>query len=134
MKYEKRHRAYSPTIGGLSVPSESMINDLKERAAHYIGSYSEFNPIGFKDKLAIVVRKQTCTHYPQKDFKLPGFKLKSGMGYHGSEFNNNYGVKFSKQDLLRIANEMDITDELHVMIPDSIDKDFFQKQIDIVTN
>lgn len=134
MKYEKRHRAYKPTMGALSIPAENLINDLKERATDYIGTFSEFNPIGFSNQLAVVVRKETCTHYPQRDFKLSGFKLKSGLRYHGSEFNNNYGIKFSKQDLSRIVDEMDTTDELHIIIPDFIDKDFFEDQINIVTN
>lgn len=133
MKYEKRHHAYKPTLGGSSVPSDSLINDLGKRAIDYIGTFSEYNPIGYSNRMAVIVRKNNCTHYPQRDFKLKGFQLKSGMGYHSEKFNNNYGIKFSKEDLLRIAHTMDETDELHVMIPDSIDEDLFQKQVKIVT-
>lgn len=133
MKYEKRHHAYKPTLGGRSVPADNLINDLKERAIDYIGTFSEMNPIGYENQLAVIVRKDNCTIHPQKDFKLKGFKLKAGMGYHGTEFNNNYGIKFSKQDLLRIANEMDTTDELHIVLPDNIDKGFFMKQVKQVT-
>lgn len=129
MKHEIMHRAYKPTIGGLAVPKDRLINDLGDRAVDYIGSYSEYNPIGYSDGMAVVVRKETCTHYPQRPFKLPGFELEDGLSYHSSEFNNNLGIKFSKQDLLRIANAMDETDELHIMIPDSIDLDFFEEQI-----
>ena len=46
MEYEKRHRAYRPTIGGLSVGGNKMINDLGDKAIYYIGTFSEFNPIG----------------------------------------------------------------------------------------
>jgi len=128
------HRAYRPTIGGLAVPEDRLINDLKDMAIYYIGSFSEFNPIGLIGRLAVYVRKNTTVSINQQhDFKLPGFVLKSGLGYHGSDFNNNTAIKFTKRDLLRIANEMDDTDELQIALVDSIDTNKFKKSIKIVT-
>lgn len=120
MKYEIRHRSYRPTIGGKSVPKSKTINDLGKDAVYYIGSFSEFNPLGYVDDIAVYVKKEpTASINQQKPFKLPGFNLKKGMGYHGSDFNNNRAVEFSKQDLLRIANAMDDTDSLQIAMPDS---------------
>lgn len=133
MKHEIRHRAYKPTIGGLSVSGDGLINDLKKRATDYIGSFSEYNPIGYEYRVAAFIKKETTKSInQQKPFRLPGFKLKGAMGYHGSDFNCNYGVSFNKEDLLRIANAMDDTDTLHIVYPDNI-TDQFTKDIKIVT-
>jgi hypothetical protein len=119
MEYEKKHYAYRPTIGGSSVSTDKLINDLKEKAIYYIGTFREYNPIGYQDGIAAIVRKETTKSVnQQKDFNLPGFKLKRGMGYHGTDFNNNKAISFSKQDLLRIANAMDDTDDLWISVPD----------------
>lgn len=133
MEHRLYHRAYKPTLGGVAVPKDRLINDLEDRATDYIGTFSEYNPIGFVNPLLAVVVKDTCTHFPQKAFILPGFNLKHGMGYHGSRFNNNYSIKFSKQDLLRIAHAMDETDYLHILSADSVDTDFIREQVNKVT-
>ena len=131
MDYEKRHYAYRPTIGGSSVLASKLINDLKEQAVNYIGTFKEYNPIGYVDGIAVIVRKQnTKSVNQQKDFILPGFELKRGMGYHGSDFNNNKAINFSKQDLLRIANAMDDTDDLWISVPDyGVDTDKLNRAI-----
>lgn len=134
MKYEIRHRSYRPTIGGKSVPEGSMINDLGDHAVYYIGSFSEFNPIGLIDDIAVYVRKETTTSInQQKPFKLIGFELEGGLNYHGDTFNNNEAIEFSKEDLLRIANAMDDTDTLQIAVVDSIDEYSFEKDIKKVT-
>lgn len=111
MKYEKRHYAYKPTVGGKSVPSDKSINDLKEDAINYVGTYSEFNPIGFRNNLLVVVRKPLSI-IPKREFKLKGFNLSGGVNTVGGNITINESVGFSKQDLLRIANEMDSDDSL----------------------
>lgn len=134
MEYKLMHRSYRPTIGGHAVPSSKLINDLKEQAINYIGTFSEYNPIGFSNRMAVFVNKGiTSSINQQRPFRLPGFKLKGGLGYHGSEFNNNYAISFSKEDLLRIANAMDETDTLQIAIPDSIKKTVFEKGVKEVT-
>lgn len=111
MKYEKRHHAYKPTIGGRSVPCDRSINDLKEDAINYVGTYSEFNPIGFHNNLLAVVRKPLSI-IPKREFKLQRFKLSGGLNTCGGNITINESIGFSKQDLLRIANEMDSDDKL----------------------
>lgn len=111
MKYEKRHHAYKPTIGGKSVPSDRTINDLKEDAINYVGTYSEYNPIGFCNNLLAVVRKPLSI-IPKREFKLKGFELSGGLNTVGGNITINESIGFSKQDLLRIANEMDSDDKL----------------------
>lgn len=46
MKEELRHYAYSPTIGGRSVPAHNLINNLGKHALFYIGTFSENNILG----------------------------------------------------------------------------------------
>jgi len=115
MKYELRHYAYKPTVGGKSVPANKTINDLGEDAVNYIGTFSKWNPIGHQDGIFVTVKKQTDSIYPKSNLKLSGFKLK----HSGSYTNINQGVKFTKQDLLAIAHAMDHDDELHILIPTS---------------
>jgi hypothetical protein len=111
MKYDKRHYAYKPTIGGRSVSADKTINDLKEASLDYVGTYSEFNPIGTHANLLAVVRKPLSI-FPKRDFKLPGFKLTGGVNTCGGNITVNESIKFSKQDLLRISTEMDTDDML----------------------
>ena len=127
------HRSYHPNLGGKAIPSNQLINKLGKDNFNYIGTFSEYNPIGLVDRLAVYVRKNTCTMNYQTNFTLRGFKLKSGLNYHGEDFSNNSAIKFSKQDLLRIANEMDTEDELHIAFANYIDKDKYQKNILLVT-
>lgn len=135
MKYEKRHYAYSPTLGGSSIPADRLINELESQDVNYIGTFSKFNPIGYEDGLSVVVVKDFgASINQQKDFKLDGFRLKRGLSYHGSNFNNNNSISFSKQDLLRIANEMDDTNELWISNPDSINVDQFKEDVGKVCN
>jgi hypothetical protein len=149
MKHELRHWAYAHTKGGLSVNSHrhphhpKSINSLdaggKKMSQHYIGHFSEWNPIGLYggysiSKLAVLVKKETSTTLVQKEFKLEGKpNLGDYTGYHGSDFNNNHGVSFSKQQLLTLAAAMDDTDRLMVLNADSVDRDIFYKGIEAVT-
>lgn len=135
MEYKLMHRAYRPTIGGLAVSNDKLINDLKDQAINYIGTFSEYNPIGYEDRIAVYIKKETTSSInQQKPFKLPGFRLKRGMSYHGSDFNNNKAISFDKQDLLRIANAMDDTDSLQIAITDYGIGKGFDRGINIITN
>ena len=135
MKYELKHYAYRPTIGGKSVPyGDKIINDLEKDAINYIGTFSEYNPIGLQQSMAVYIKKETTSSINQQiPFKLLGFRLQLGLGYHGSKFNNNRAIKFSKQELLRIAHAMDETDSLQIAIPDYLDREQFMSDIEIVT-
>jgi len=137
MKHEMMHRAYRPTIGGKAVPASKLINDLGKDAIHYIGTFAEYNPIGMVEAdgncLTAVVRKEVCTIRAQNEFSLPGFKLEVGLSYHGSDFNNNGAMEFTKQDLLRIAHAMDEDDCLIIAAPDSLDESRFVRDVLNVT-
>ena len=111
MEYDRRHHAYKPSMGGRSVPDDCVINDLKEAAINYVGTYSEYNPIGLRDNIFLVVRKPLSI-IPKRDFKLYGFQLSGGQHTCGGNITVNESVSLSKQDLLRIANEMDSDDIL----------------------
>ena len=135
MKYELKHHAYKPTIGGKSIPNSKMINDLGDNAIHYIGTFSEYNPIGMASifhpgsTMTAVVVKKTCSIYPQKQFQLEGFHLDEGGGYHSTDFNNNGCMRFRRNDLLRIANSMDEEDSLLIAVPDTFNKEQFDWDI-----
>lgn len=135
MEYKLMHRSYRPTKGGRAVPGDKLINDLGKDAVDYIGTFSEYNPIGLnsREDLAVhVVKETTQSVNQQKPFKLEGFKVKSGMHLHSDKYNCNSSVAFSKQDLLRIAHAMDDTDRLQVDYVDGafghIDVPFFKEQ------
>lgn len=113
MDYEKRHVAFKPTLGGHSISADKTINELGKDAIHYIGTYSEYNPIGLVDNMLVFVKKYQSIH-PKTDFKLHGFKLSGGEHTCGGNVTINNSVSFSKQDLLRIANAMDVDDKLMV--------------------
>ena len=122
MKYELRHVANSINKG-VSVLADRLINDLGEDAIHYKGTYSECNPLAKSGNLAVAVIKSGTPNAPQKDFqvKLP---RRSGIGFHGSDYNNNTSIVFNKSDLLSIANAMDDEDRFHIGIVDSISSAF----------
>lgn len=120
MKYEKRHHAYSATLGGVSVPADRLINDLdtedQKMAIHYVGTYSEYNPISIKrhsaiGSICIAVHKDSNGSF-QKEFKLEGFnsELRKGVPFEREPGISNLGISLSKQDLLRIAHAMDDSD------------------------
>ena len=138
MNYEKKHHAYKVTLGGLAIPVNEPINGLdrpgRKMATHYIGTYSEFNPIGYRSGLSVVVRKPyTNESFPQKDFKLKGFTLRGGLNSCGGDFNTNHSISFTKQELLRIAHAMDKGNELIISMPTSLNHNKFQKSIKQVT-
>jgi hypothetical protein len=138
MEYDKRHVAYRPTIGGRSIPADRLINDLGEDAIHYIGTYSEFNPIGIYNGMLVTVRKKQSV-FPKKDFKLRGFILQGGLSTCGGNITCNKSISISKVDLLRICAAMDEDDTLLVSEVDNYpighvkDMDRVKKDIEIVT-
>jgi hypothetical protein len=139
MFYSKKHVAYRPTVGGSSIPADKMINDLKDKAVHYIGTYSEYNPIGLTytgfphARMAAVVRKHMDIH-PKTDLKLPGFNINEhGGGYHGSDFNANGIMRFTKQQLQQLVAAMDTTDELCISVPNPLDTDRFIADVEHIT-
>lgn len=63
------------------------------------------------DGITVWVHKETTESVnQQKPFKLPGFKLSSGICCPTYES----GIQLTKQELLRIANAMDETDTLQI--------------------
>jgi hypothetical protein len=105
---------------------------------NYVGTYSEYNPIGLRDNILIVVRKPLSI-IPKRDFKLFGFQLSGGVHTCGGNVTVNESVSLSKQDLLRIANEMDNDDILLISYVggkwgEIKDIDKINKEIKIVTN
>ena len=112
------HRAYTPTKGGASVPKDKTINELGKMAIHYIGTFSDYYPIhhGSHNELVYIRKNWTndCAR-PQSHISLTGLKLKTATSHCGGGITNHGGVRFSKQDLLRIANAMDETDTLEVI-------------------
>lgn len=118
MRYEKRHYACNDNLVGSSLPEKGIAHDLIKEDFNYIGTFSEYNPIGLKQGMVVAVVKDNLTTDKQKDFKLPGFKLKGGMSYHGHSFNNNVSIYLSKAELLEIAEAMDDTDKLWISVPD----------------
>lgn len=133
MKYEKMHRSYRHVVGGKAVPSDKLINDLGDDAIYYIGTFSEYNPIGIKNNLAVFVKKEWNGTNQKRDFKLKGYEQKSAGGYCGAKNNYNVSLKFSKEQLLRIANAMDDSDNLVIAKMDSIDRGQFLMDIDLIT-
>jgi hypothetical protein len=111
MEYDKRHVAYNVIKGGKSVPANKMINDLGDMMSDYIGTYSEFNPIGIYDGLLVNVYKHQSI-FPKKDFKLKGFTLSGGLNTCGGRYTCNKSIKFSKTELLQICAAMDKDDDL----------------------
>lgn len=114
MEYKRMHRSYRPTVGGRAVPDDMMINDLKEDAIYYIGTFSEYNPIGITNGLLACVWKNTSSIFPKKDFKLPGFILQGGLNTVGGNITCNQSIGFTKTQLLQIAAAMDEDDKLLV--------------------
>lgn len=112
MEYDKRHHAYRPTIGGRSVPASKMINDLEKDAIYYIGTFSEYNPIGINNGMLVTVRKKTDSIYPKRDFKLKGFNLSGGLNTCGGNITCNQSIGFTKTQLLQICAAMDEDDSL----------------------
>lgn len=140
MEYKLMHRAYRPIIGGRAIPNHKLINDLGEHAIYYIGTFSEYNPIGLSPRKSLAVyiyKDSTCSINQQKPCKLPGFKLKGSGSYHGSDFNNNDGCAFSKQDLIYLISIMDDTDMLKIANVSSHDGSInikkFQESIEKIT-
>ena len=128
MKYEKRHHAYVHNRGGASVPAEKMTNDLGDMMPHYIGTFSEYNPLYLAnnyDNLALVVKKDTGVSVYQKDFQCVIEPEEFG-GYHGGGFNCNGGIILTKQDLLKITASMDDTDTLMFLNPDEVNSALFK--------
>ena len=127
MKSEKRHFAYSPLYGGTSVPATKTINDLGEVAMpYYKGTYREYNPVaeqsffGNGDTIVAFVRKNTCSNFQMRDFSLELDEIGDmALSYHSSKFNNNGGLMFTRDELQRLVNAMDVEDELHIVIPDN---------------
>jgi len=135
--YEKKHFAYRPTIGGSSIPADRLINDLNERAIYYIGTFSEYYPIhrtttGFGTNMCMVIDKRWSDNPTFKhDIKLKGFSPDKATGYHSQDFNNNGGIRLSKQDLLQLANAMDEDDVIHITAPDSLNTTKFDESVKI---
>ena len=122
MEYNIMHRAYCPTKGGVSVPKDKTINDLGKMAIHYIGTFSEYYPLDVKGELVTYIRKDWTrqAQYYQKHIVLKGLEIKKASSHCGGNVCNNNGVSFTKQDLLRIANAMDETDTLNIILTDYI--------------
>lgn len=121
MKYERRHYAYTPIKGGTSVPDSRLINDLdtedSKMAIHYIGTFSEYNPIHYKRNveglLASAVVKSSTSLFCQKEFNCHGQSVKNNapMAEPG---HCNLSLSLNKQELLLIANAMDDSDVFNV--------------------
>lgn len=115
MKYELRHYSYKPTLGGKSVSAENLINALDDRAIHYVGTFSEINPLHVTSQCVIYIRKRwDRTGEIQHPIKLNGLTFKSSVNSAGGGISLLGGFSLNKQDLLRIANAMDETDEFNV--------------------
>lgn len=136
MEYEIMHRAYCPTKGGRSIPNNQCINDLKERATDYIGTFSEYYPIGltysgYGGGVAVAYIRKNWTRSckkPQHHISLPGFRLNTACSHSDGKLSNHGGAKFSKQDLLRLANAMDEDDTLEIVQTNS-ELDYIKKAI-----
>lgn len=106
--------------------------------------FSEFNPL-FSSSVFIdsptlhrivgVVRKGVHNKdlADVKQFSLPAFMPSGhGVSHHGSDFNNNGSVALSRDDLIRIANEMQDGDSLIICVPDTINHRKFMDGINSV--
>lgn len=130
MKYEKRHWAYVQNKGGASVPSERMVNDLGDMMEHYIGTFSEYNPLYIErfGNLSLIVRKNTSIKSYKEDFECAIHPEDLG-GIHSTEFNCNGGIILTRKQLLKIAFSMDEGDTLLFLNPDTVNRKEFEKKV-----
>jgi hypothetical protein len=122
----KKHYAYNPATGGLSIPAKKTINELGDMMVHYKGTYDTTNIIHVKDglhKIVVLVEKTSTPLHPQREFNVPELNINSSGRRAGGKINTNEGVCFTKQQLLIIANAMDNEDVLEILITENFEKE-----------
>ena len=98
------------------------------------GEFSIYNPIVYKrthfyNHLCAVVLKDSDSNNEDIILNKDLFNIKNGLGYHGSGFNNNGAMEFTKKQLQHLVDNMKDGDTLHISAPDSLDVEKFKESI-----